>query len=55
MPSVWVRSGPTHQPVEQEAQIRLLEKLKNHSGKPSILAPPTGRCRRNHRSLETRP
>ena len=30
--------GPTHQPVEQEAQIRLLEKLKNHSGKPSILA-----------------
>lgn len=24
--------GPTHQPVEQEAQIRLLEKLKNHSG-----------------------
>ncbi|RKX84366.1 MAG: transketolase [Spirochaetes bacterium] len=30
--------GPTHQPVEHEAQIRLLEKLKNHSGKPSILA-----------------
>lgn len=30
--------GPTHQPVEQEAQIRLLEKLKNHSGKPSFLA-----------------
>ena len=30
--------GPTHQPVEQEAQIRLLEKLKNHSGRPSILA-----------------
>ncbi|TSA36511.1 MAG: transketolase [Porphyromonadaceae bacterium] len=29
--------GPTHQPVEQEAQIRLLEKLKNHSGKPSML------------------
>ena len=29
--------GPTHQPVEQEAQIRLLEKLKNHSGKPSLL------------------
>ncbi|HKL33271.1 MAG TPA: hypothetical protein VJ919_12095, partial [Tangfeifania sp.] len=23
--------GPTHQPVEQEAQIRLLEKLKNHN------------------------
>ena len=30
--------GPTHQPVEQEAQIRLLEKLKNHRGKPSFLA-----------------
>ncbi|MFY0713770.1 transketolase [Seonamhaeicola sp. NFXS20] len=30
--------GPTHQPVEQEAQIRLLEKLKNHSHKQSFLA-----------------
>ncbi|MEJ2003899.1 MAG: transketolase [Cyclobacteriaceae bacterium] len=30
--------GPTHQPVEQEAQIRLLEKLKNHSGNMSLLA-----------------
>lgn len=30
--------GPTHQPVEQEAQIRLLEQLKNHSGKNSFLA-----------------
>lgn len=29
--------GPTHQPVEQEAQIRLLEKLRNHSGKRSML------------------
>lgn len=29
--------GPTHQPVEQEAQIRLLEKLKNHSGENSAL------------------
>ena len=29
--------GPTHEPVEQEAQIRLLEKLKNHSGKNSVL------------------
>jgi transketolase len=29
--------GPTHQPVEQEAQIRLLEKLKNHSGQRSML------------------
>lgn len=30
--------GPTHQPVEQEAQIRLLEKIKNHSGDMSLLA-----------------
>ncbi|AEE48249.1 transketolase family protein [Haliscomenobacter hydrossis] len=30
--------GPTHQPVEQEAQLRLLEQLKNHSGKNSVLA-----------------
>lgn len=30
--------GPTHQPIEQEAQIRLLEKLKNHSGSNSFLA-----------------
>jgi transketolase len=30
--------GPTHQPIEQEAQIRLMEKLKNHSGKNSFLA-----------------
>lgn len=30
--------GPTHQPIEQEAQLRLLEKLKNHSGKPSFIA-----------------
>jgi len=29
--------GPTHQPVEQEAQIRLLEKLQNHSGHNSML------------------
>jgi len=29
--------GPTHQPVEQEAQIRLLEHLKNHSGDNSML------------------
>ncbi|MBR8770603.1 transketolase family protein [Porphyromonas levii] len=29
--------GPTHEPVEQEAQIRLMEKLKNHSGKPSTM------------------
>ncbi|HAM98150.1 MAG TPA: transketolase [Marinilabiliales bacterium] len=30
--------GPTHQPVEQEAQIRLMEELHNHSGKPGLLA-----------------
>lgn len=30
--------GPTHQPVEQEAQLRLLEALKNHSGNNSFLA-----------------
>lgn len=29
--------GPTHQPVEQEAQIRLMEQLKNHSGSNSML------------------
>jgi transketolase len=30
--------GPTHQPIEQEAQLRLLEKLKNHSDKASFVA-----------------
>ena len=29
--------GPTHQPVEQEAQLRLLEKMQNHSGRNSML------------------
>ncbi|MBN3035160.1 MAG: transketolase [Bacteroidales bacterium] len=29
--------GPTHQPVEHEAQIRLMEQLKNHSGRSSML------------------
>lgn len=29
--------GPTHQPVEQEAQIRLMEQLKNHSGENSVM------------------
>lgn len=29
--------GPTHEPIEQEAQIRLMEKLKNHSGRDSVL------------------
>ena len=28
--------GPTHEPVEQEAQIRLMEKLKNHKGEDSV-------------------
>jgi transketolase len=30
--------GPTHEPVEQEAQLRLMEKLKNHHGRNSLLA-----------------
>lgn len=29
--------GPTHEPVEQEAQIRLMEKLQNHSHRNSVL------------------
>jgi transketolase len=29
--------GPTHQPVEHEAQIRLMEQLKNHHGQNSLL------------------
>lgn len=29
--------GPTHEPVEQEAQIRLMERLKNHHGENSML------------------
>ena len=29
--------GPTHQPIEQEAQIRLMEQLKNHHGEPSMV------------------
>ncbi|MCQ2237822.1 MAG: transketolase [Bacteroidaceae bacterium] len=28
--------GPTHEPVEHEAQIRLMEKLKNHKGQDSV-------------------
>ncbi len=28
--------GPTHQPVEQEAQIRLMEQMKNHTGNDSV-------------------
>jgi len=30
--------GPTHQPIEQEAQIRLLEKVQNHSHRNSFSA-----------------
>lgn len=29
--------GPTHEPVEQEAQVRLMEKLKTHKGHNSML------------------
>lgn len=29
--------GPTHEPVEQEAQIRLMEKVKNHHGRNAML------------------
>jgi transketolase len=29
--------GPTHQPIEHEAQLRLMEQLKNHHGKNSTL------------------
>jgi transketolase len=29
--------GPTHQPIEQEAQLRLMEHLKNHHGENSML------------------
>ncbi len=30
--------GPTHQPIEHEAQLRLMEKLQNHHGEMSLLA-----------------
>lgn len=29
--------GPTHEPIEQEAQIRLMEQIKNPDGRPSML------------------
>ncbi len=29
--------GPTHEPVEQEAQLRLMEQIRNFSGRPSML------------------
>ncbi len=32
--------GPTHQPVEQEAQIRLMEHLKNHNGDSMLVLRP---------------
>ena len=30
--------GPTHEPIEQEAQIRLMEQVCNFAGRPSLLA-----------------
>ncbi len=30
--------GPTHEPIEQEAQIRLLEEIRNFDNRPSLLA-----------------
>lgn len=30
--------GPTHQPIEHEAQLRLMEKMQNHHGEMSLLA-----------------
>ena len=30
--------GPTHQPIEHEAQLRLMEKMENHHGRMSLLA-----------------
>ncbi len=29
--------GPTHEPIEQEAQLRLMEEIDNFSGQPSML------------------
>lgn len=29
--------GPTHEPIEQEEQVRLMEEIRNFSGKPSML------------------
>ncbi len=36
--------GPTHQPIEQEAQIRLMEQLKNHHGERSMVVLRPGDC-----------
>ena len=30
--------GPTHQPIEHESQLRLMEKMQNHAGEMSLLA-----------------
>ena len=40
--------GPTHEPVEQEAQIRLMEKLKNHHNQNSMLVYSGPNQRNNH-------
>ena len=37
MPSALVKTDRLHEPVEQEVQIRLMEKLKNHKGHNSML------------------
>ena len=44
--------GPTHEPVEQEAQIRLMEKLKNHKGHNSMLVLRPADDGRDHCSVE---
>ncbi len=44
--------GPTHQPVEQEAQIRLLEKLKNHSHEQNFRSLTSSGFSRNQCCLE---
>lgn len=36
--------GPTHQPVEHEAQIRLMEQLKNHAGNSMLVLRPADAC-----------
>ncbi len=36
--------GPTHQPIEQEAQIRLMEHLRNHDGDRSMVVLRPGDC-----------
>ncbi len=47
--------GPTHQPVEHEMQLRLLEQLKNHHGENSLLVlRPADGCR-NRRFMEDGP